>query len=84
MVLLQAAIGFGFLLMLIFGLFIFIGIPLLANIFIGQLNKKRVVTDKKTKIIIWIEGLLIAILIVAIILFLIWELLLSHMDLTYS
>jgi len=76
--------AFGFVVIIIFGTFIFIGIPLLANIFIGQLSKRKVVIDKKTKIIIWLKGMLIATCIIVIILFLIWEFLLSHVDLTYS
>ena len=76
--------AFGFVVMIIFGTLIFIGIPLLANIFIGQLSKRKVVIDKKAKIIIWLKGILIATCIIVIILFLIWEFLLSHVDLTYS
>ena len=84
MVLLQAAMTFGLVVMIIFGTFIFIGIPLLANILIGQLSKKRIITDRKTKRMIWFKGLLIATIIIAIILYLIWELLLKHADLSYS
>lgn len=84
MVLLQAAMTFGLVVMIIFGAFIFIGIPLLANIFIGQLSKKRIITDRKTKRMIWFKALLISAIIIAIILYLIWELLLKHADLSYS
>jgi hypothetical protein len=83
MFLLQAAMAFGLVVMIIYGAFILIGIPLLANIFIGLLGRRKIVQNKRTKIIIWFEGLLIATSIMAVFLYLIWEYFLSGV-LTYS
>jgi hypothetical protein len=84
MVILQAAIGLGILMIIIFGSFIFLGIPLLANIFIGVLTKRKVPQHKNAKIIIWFEGLLIATVVICVVLYVIWKLFLSRVDLTYS
>ena len=84
MVFLQAAIGLGILVMIIFGGFIFIGIPIFANIFITILSKKKTNIDRSAKTKIWLKGTFLAILVVSLLLFLIWELFLSRIDLTYS
>jgi len=84
MYLLQAAIGFGMLLFLVFGIFVFIGIPLIANLLIRLFSRRMIHVSKRKKITIWISSIVLSSIIVSLLLYLIWTFALSKVDLTYS
>jgi len=84
MIFLQAAIGYGLLIVAIFGGAIFIGIPMVYSIVFNYLRNGRTLTDNSEKINMRLRSLIIAIIFIAIILGLIWLFWLSRIDLTYS
>ena len=85
MFLLQAALGYGLLLIMIFGGAIFIGIPTISIVVFNYLSKNQSYIDKKyDEIRVLFKSVFIAVMVVAILLYLIWKFFLSKIDLTYS
>ena len=85
MFLLQAALGYGLLLIMIFGGTIFIGIPTISIVVFNYLSKNQSYIDKKyDEIRVLFKSVFIAVMVVAILLYLIWKFFLSKIDLTYS
>jgi len=84
MVLLQAAMGFGLLLMAIFGGAIFVAIPVLSSLLFRFLSKDKSYADNQEKNRMRFKSLVIAVIAVIILLCLIWIFFLSNIDLTYS
>jgi len=84
MILLQAAIGFGLLIMEIFRGAIFVDIPILSVLVFNIISKGKSYADSREKNRIRLRSLVIAVLAIAIILCLIWVFFLSNIDLTYS
>ena len=84
MILLQAAMGYGLLLMVVFGGAIFVGIPVLSSLLFSFLSKDKSYADNQEKNPIRFNSLVIAVIAVTIVLCLIWIFFLSNIDLTYS
>lgn len=91
--LLQAAVGYGLLVVLTFVASIFIGIPYLAKYFYKDLKRDKLTVHRAISnsylnsiqtFMMMVESLIISILVVSISLFLAWKFILSQIDLTYS
>ena len=79
---LQAAIGYGLFLMLIFGVGILLGIPVVTHSVHKRLQKK--LEGKRTDLLILLLSIAISTIIIAFILSLTWIFYLSKIGLKYS
>lgn len=84
MILLQAAMGYGLLLIAVFGGGIFLGIPVISILVFDYLKQGETRPGAKQRTRLLVRSVLIATAFIAILLFLIWLIMLSTIDLSGS
>lgn len=84
MIILQAAIGYGLLIVAIFGTGILVGIPVTTGLLVYYFSKKEINPTEDAKRKIFSRSLFISMIFITFLLFLIWKFCLSRIDLTYS